>query len=130
MRSSESTFGLTDAEWELAKGELKQAILNAAWQRRMTWYGEIAPHVEVVHVDPYSALMNHLLGAILEDEKAAGRPLLTSIVTHKDGDKEPGDGFYDMARRLGYKFEDPLVFWATQVQQVFKLHGRPERSRS
>jgi hypothetical protein len=125
MRSSESTFGLTDAEWEIAKGELKQAILNAAWRRRMTWYGEIAPKVEVVHVDAYSALMNHLLGAILEDEKALGRPLLTSIVTHKDGDKEPGDGFYDMARRLGYQFDDPLVFWATQVQEVFKLHGRP-----
>ncbi len=34
--------------------------------------------------------MNHLLGANFEDEHAAGRPVLTSIVTHKYGDKEPG----------------------------------------
>ena len=46
--------------------------------------------------------MNHLLGAILEDEVAAGRLLLTAIVTHKYGDKESGDGFYDMTRTLGF----------------------------
>ena len=74
--------------------------------------------------------MNHLLGAILEDEKAVGNPLLTAIVTHKDGDKEPGPGFYEMAKKLGYEFSDALTFWALQVQEVFKLHGRPEPLRS
>ena len=54
----------------------------------------------------------------------AVRPL-TSIVTHKDGDKEPGAGFYDMAKTLGYDVRKPYVFWASQVQDVFKLHGRP-----
>jgi hypothetical protein len=128
MRSSGATFGLTDGEWAIAKQELRQAILDAAWRRQMTWYGEIAPQVKVVHVQPFSALMNHLLGAILEDEVAAGRPLLTAIVTHKYGDKEPGDGFYDMARKLGYQFNEPFVFWSTQVQEVFTSHGRPERA--
>lgn len=127
MRSSESQFGLTDAEWDLAKAELRQAILDAAWQERMTSYGEIAPRVEIVRVQAFSILMNHLLGAILQDEHAAGRPLLTAIVTHKYGDKEPGDGFYEMARRLGYQFDEPLVFWSNQVLEVFKLHGRPGR---
>ena len=51
----------------------------------------------------------------------------TSIVTHKDGDKEPGPGFYDMARKLGYRFDEPFVFWGSQVQEVFKVHGRPKR---
>ena len=51
MRSSDSTFGLTDGDWEIAKSELRQAILRAAWQRRMTWYGEIAPQVEITRVD-------------------------------------------------------------------------------
>jgi hypothetical protein len=78
----------------------------------------------VVRVDPFSALMNHLLGAVFEDEHRAGRPALTSIVTHKDGDKEPGSGFYDMARALGYDVSEPYVFWASQVQDVFKLYGR------
>jgi hypothetical protein len=36
-------------------------------------------------------------------EHEAERPALTSIVTHKYGDKEPGSGFYEMARSLGYQ---------------------------
>ncbi len=128
MRRSEARFGLTDEQWQAAKSEVRAAILEAARDRRMTWYSEIASEVTVIVLDPYSALMNHLLGAVFEDEHAAGRPALTSIVTHKYGDKEPGAGFYDMARSLGYRFTEPYVFWARQVQDVFKLHGQSRRS--
>jgi hypothetical protein len=107
MRRSGTQFGLSDDEWDAAKAQVRQAILDATYQRRMTRYGEVAGSVDLVHLDPYSALMNHLLGAVFEDEHLAGRPALTSIVTHKDGDKEPGAGFYDMARShsavLAYK---------------------------
>ena len=123
VRKSSSTFGLTEQEWDQAKTELRDAILISARARRMTSYSQVASQVSVVHVDAYSTLMNHLLGAILEDEHAADRPLLTAIVTHKDGDKEPGPGFYEMARRLGYRFDEPYVFWASQVQDIFTLYG-------
>ncbi|UOZ07908.1 hypothetical protein [Amycolatopsis sp. WQ 127309] len=125
MRRSGAQFGLADDQWQVAKDEVRTAILEAAYDRRMTWYGEVAGQVTAVKLDPYSALMNHLLGAVFEAECAARRPALTSIVTHKYGDKEPGAGFYDMARSLGYRFEEPYLFWAQQVQDVFKLHGRP-----
>lgn len=130
VRTTSSTFGLTDQQWDQAKAELRDAILIAARGRHMTSYSDVASKVTVVHVDAYSTLMNHLLGAILEDEHAAHRPLLTAIVTHKDGDKEPGPGFYDMARHLGYRFDEPYVFWATQVQDIFKRYGEPERKRT
>ena len=129
MKLSDSHFGLEEGQWEAAKAELRSAIMDAAWERRMTSYGEIASKVSAVHLEPYSTLMNHLLGAILEEERVAGRPLLTALVTHKDGDKEPGEGFYSMARRLGYVFNEPFVFWSTQVQQVFTLHGKPRPKR-
>lgn len=124
VRRSSARFGLTDEQWGLAKEQVRDAVLEAASERRMTWYSEIAGKVTIVQLEPYSALMNHLLGAVFEDEYAAGRPALTSIVTHKYGDKEPGSGFYDMARKLGYRFTEPYVFWAQQVQDVFKLHGK------
>jgi hypothetical protein len=73
--------------------ELRDAIIEAAYDRRMTWYGEIASQVTAISLVPYSALMNYLLGAVFEDKCAAGRPALTSIVTRKYGDKEPGAGF-------------------------------------
>lgn len=123
-KRSESRFGLTEEQWAEAVGEVREAILTAAYDRRMTWYGEIASNVGAISLDPYSALMNHLLGAVFAEEHAAGRPALTSIVTHKYGDKEPGRGFYEMARSLGYRFTEPYVFWAEQVQSVFKTHGR------
>jgi hypothetical protein len=127
MKRSGSKFGMSDEQWSLAVSEVREAILEAARERRMTWYGEIASKVEVVSVDPYSALMNHLLGAVFEDEHEYRRPALTSIVTHKDGDKEPGSGFYEMARDLGYRFSEPYIFWAQQVQGVFKLYGQSSR---
>jgi hypothetical protein len=125
MRRSGAQFGLRDEQWDAAKAEVREAILEAAYERRMTWYGEVASKVSAVPLDPYSALMNHLLGAVFEDEHEAGRPVLTSIVTHKYGDKEPGSGFYEMARSLGYQFREPYIFWAQQVQDVFKLYGKP-----
>lgn len=127
MKYSGAHFGLTDDDWDSARAQVREAILDAAYDRRMTWYGEVASKVTAISLDPYSSLMNHLLGAIFEEEKAAGRPALTSIVTHKSGDKEPGSGFYEMARSLGYTFTEPYVFWAMQVQDVFKLHGVPLR---
>jgi hypothetical protein len=127
MKRSDYRFGLTSDQWEKAKRQLRQAILAAAWERRMTHYAEVARAVTVTPVEPHSGLMNYLLGEIFEDEHAAGRPALTSIVTHKDGDKEPGPGFYDQARSLGYRFDEPFVYWSTQVQAVFKEHGHPVR---
>lgn len=125
MRRSGAQFGLSDQQWDAAKAEVREAILEAAHDRRTTWYGEVASRVSAVPLDPYSALLNRLLGAVFEDEREAGRPALTSIVTHKYGDKEPGAGFYEMARSLGYQFREPYIFWAQQVQDVFKLYGKP-----
>src|SRR5437762_22729 len=104
MDKSGSHFGLDDEQWGQAKAEVREAILDAAYDRRMTWYGEVASKVTAMRLDPYSSLMNHLLGAVFEDEHSGGGPALTSIVTHKHGDKEPGAGFYDKARSLGYRF--------------------------
>jgi hypothetical protein len=126
VKRSGAQFGLSEKQWGAAKDEVREAILEAAHDRRMTWYGEVASKVSSVSLDPHSALMNHLLGGVFEEEHAAGRPALTSIVTHKHGDKEPGSGFYEMARSLGYRFREPYVFWAQQVQDVFKLYGKAQ----
>ncbi len=48
-------------------------------------------------------------------------------MTHKSGDLEPGAGFYQEARALGYQFDEPYVFWAQQVQDVFTQCGGPGR---
>ena len=52
--------GLTDQEWSDAVREVREAILEAAYERRMTWYGEVASQVTCIRLDPYFSLMNHL----------------------------------------------------------------------
>ncbi len=129
MQQTTSTFGLSDGEWEQAKQELREAILVAAQERRTTCYSEIAPAVTGIDLKAFSPIMNHLLGAIFRDEHEAGRPALTAIVTHKHGDLEPGSGFYDMARTLGIRFDEPFVYWSTQVDEVFDRYGESRRRR-
>lgn len=125
MRPNASQFGLTDGQWTTAKYQVRTAILDAAYVRRMTWLGEVAAQVEVINLDPYSQLMNHLLGAVFEDEYAAGGPALTSIVTHQFGDREPATEFYTDARALGYRFTEPHAFWTEEVRKVFTEYGQP-----
>ncbi|MGH9891546.1 MAG: hypothetical protein ACREA0_06090 [bacterium] len=121
MKRTESTFGLTLDEWEEAKDQIVTALRIRAGDRQMICYSDLAQEITAIRLDPHSPQMNHLLGSVLQDEHEAGRPLITAIVTHKDGDKEPGPGFYEMSRSLGYRFDEPFVFWATQVQEVFKF---------
>ncbi len=68
MRTVGSRYGLTGEQWSAAKDEVREAILDAAYDRRMTWYGEVADRVSAGELDPHSALMSALLGAVLEDE--------------------------------------------------------------
>lgn len=53
------------------------------------------------------AYIGELLGDISEHEHNKGRPLLSSLITHKGGKREQGDGFYKLCERLlGTDWED------------------------
>lgn len=52
MKRSDYRFGPTNEQWEGAKDEMRRAILAAAWERRMTYYGEVAGAVRITTVDP------------------------------------------------------------------------------
>jgi hypothetical protein len=121
-------FGLTTDEWDDAKDEIRQAIIEAAWRRQTVTYGDVAERVTVVTVEPHSPLMSCLLGSIARDAHAVGEPVLTALVVHKH-DGQPGGGFYDLAEELGYDFDEPVLFWDHQVQQVYARWGRPKRRR-
>src|SRR4051794_25755691 len=82
----QARFGLSDEQWENAVREVRQTIVRAAEDRRMTCYSELSAEVTSIHLGPYSSLMNHLLGEVFEREHNEGRPALTSLATHKYGD--------------------------------------------
>jgi hypothetical protein len=127
MRRTAAQYGIAEETWAAAKHQVRSAILQAAYERRMTWQAEIASQVVVMSLEPESSLMSDLLGAVFEDEYATGGPALTSIVTVKYGDHEPGPAFYTEARNLGYRFTEPFTFGSEEVHKVFAEHGRSDR---
>jgi len=52
MRRSGAQFGLGDEQWDAPKAEVREALLEAAYDRRMTWYGKVASKVSAVALDP------------------------------------------------------------------------------
>jgi hypothetical protein len=70
--------------------------------------------------------MDQLLAEVSTEEHESGRGLLSVIVVHKYGDKEPGSGFYDLADQLGFDVTDPEAFWIsefTKVTEYWKNHS-------
>lgn len=93
-------------------------------RRRRTGAGTGGPAWLTFYRQP-SYSINQLLDGVFKDKHEAGRPALTSIVTHRYGDKELGSGFDEKLRFLWYQFRESYIFWAENAQDVFKLYGKP-----
>jgi hypothetical protein len=75
------------------------------------------------HLD-HSYEMNHALEEISTYEHHEGRPMLTAVVVRKD-DFMPGQGFFDLARRLGKlkAGEDRDMFFVRELALVRQYWG-------
>jgi hypothetical protein len=62
--------------------------------------------------------MDYLLEQVSREEYASGRGLLSVIVVHKYGDQEPGNGFYSLARELGFNISDREALWISEFNRV------------
>ena len=51
-------------------------------------------------IENHRQLIGDWLGEISEYEFSKGRPLLSSLITHKNGKREQGDGFYKLCSHL------------------------------
>ena len=49
-----------------------------------------------------------MLGKISEEENAGGRGMLSVVVCHRDGDLQPGPGFFRLVKKLGRDTSDKL----------------------
>lgn len=51
-------------------------------------------------------------------ESEVGRGMLTALVVHKQGDYQPGPGFFELARELGHDASDIEKFCVQEVKKV------------
>jgi molybdopterin synthase catalytic subunit len=115
-----ATGNYSQAEWDAAKEEIKNLLIERAKVRGMIPYSELADKVRSMNLEAHDQRLFHLLGEISSEESREGRGMLSVIVVHKVGDMQPGPGFFDLAKRLGRNTSDILKCW---VQELKKVHS-------
>lgn len=68
-------------------------------------------------MEPHDPRLAHFLGEISTEEYEGGRSLITALVVHKH-DLQPGKGFFELSRSLGYSFIDDIEFWSDQLDRL------------
>lgn len=94
---------------------------RAKRERKPVFYSEIAPLAGLDMANPADRdKISGILGEISEYEVTHRRPMLSAIVVHKDGDKLPGGGFFELAKALHlYDGGDKQVFYLKEMTRVF-----------
>ena len=101
---------------------IRQRLILAARKQQTVPYSEIAPlaNLDMANPDERNQLAS-LLGEISWYEHAKGRPLLSVLVVHKEGDMIPGEVFFKLATELNhYNGKDEDKFFIEEMKQVFQ----------
>lgn len=83
-------------------------------------YSNFVARIHAITMQPDDYCLAKFLGEISTEETRAGRGMLSALVVHKHGDYQPGPGFFELARELGYDTSDIVKFWIVEVKRVFK----------
>ncbi len=111
--------------------ELYEKLREVARQQETTHYEDIAPMLGLQMVDPADRVrIGQILGEISKQEHAAGRPMLSAVVTRK-GDERPGPGFFELAQELGLVGAmDSETFFIHELKRVHRYWANPAHADS
>ena len=115
-----SKYGIPLDQWDKAKQEARNVLVDRAKSQEMITYSDLATRITTVSFDPHGRPLSDLIGEISKEEDEAGRGMLSAIVIHKDGDNMPGNGFFEYAKTLGRDTSDKIEFWSNEVKTVLK----------
>jgi hypothetical protein len=115
MRRDRFHHGFSEEAWERAKQEALAVLQERAERGDTITYSDLVNQITAVRMEARDVRLAHFLGEISSDEHAARRPLITALVVHKH-DLNPGKGFFDLARSLGFEFDEDLAFWSNQIE--------------
>lgn len=111
-------YGFSENDWNQARNEIKQILIARARLRGMIPYSELVAQVQMIRLEPESYALAAMLGEISAEEDAAGRGMLSVLVVHKEGDMQPGPGFFELAKALGRNTMDILKCWIDELKRV------------
>ena len=90
--------GYDDAVWNAAKREAKEILAERARVRGMIPYSELTSRIQAISFGPHDPRFFHFLGEISAEESQTGRGMMTALVVYKEGDMQPGPGFFELAQ--------------------------------
>jgi hypothetical protein len=111
--------GFVQSDWEAAKDEARQIMIDCARARRMIPYSDLVRQITRIRLQAHDARLSHFLGEIASDEDERGRGLLTVVVVHKSGDMQPGPGFFELAQSRGRDTSNIVECWVDELKKVF-----------
>lgn len=121
-------FGYEDYVWKKAIAEGKAILIGLAKRRETLTYTEFVGELYAIQLEPQSECLAELLGEISREEVKEERGMLSALVV-RVGDFRPGDGFFELARQLEYKFgddaKDIFKFWVKERRRVNAVWARP-----
>ena len=118
MKYEGFNHGFSDDEWQRAKDEARSIMVERAKVRGMISYSELVDGISEIRLEAHDPRLFNLLAEISTEEDSEGRGMLTALVVHKQGDMEPGTGFYDLAERLGRDVGDIDECWINELHKV------------
>jgi len=121
-------FGIQEDDWDAAKSEIRDVLAARARVRGMIPYSELVSKLTTVRLEPDSFALAALLGEVSTEEDAAGRGMLSVIVVHKNGDMQPGSGFFDLASQLGRDTTDIIRRWVDELHAVHRYWSTKHRA--
>ena len=112
-------YGFTREQWEKAKQQATHILVEKAKAGAMIPYSELVTSIKSIELEPHDQRLFALLGEISTAEDAEGRGMLSAIVVHKNGDMQPGPGFFELAKKLGKDASDIDKCWIAEIRKVF-----------
>ena len=122
--------GFDDKDWEAAKAEARDAMIDVAARKGVIAYSDLVSKIRTVSLDPHGSQLAHMLGEISTSEYYAARGMLTVVVVHKGGDSRPGKGFFELADSLGLNTTDQEALWVRELEKVHRAWGQSNRRMS
>jgi hypothetical protein len=113
-------FGHTDDEWAGTKRQLRTFLIATARKRSVVPYSQVVKQIGPIRFSPDDYGFHRMLDETSVDEDANGRGLLTVVVVHKDGDMQPGPGFFELARDRGRQVANIEKTWINELKAVWR----------
>jgi len=115
--------GFSNAQWSAGVAEMTDILRARASVRGMITYSELSKAMHSVTIGYKDPAMDDMLLEVSRNEALQGLGLLSVVVVHKNGNMEPGNGFYGLAESMGLDVSDRQACWIAELHKVHGLWG-------